>query len=67
MSSPARWLLVRARLASGVVDDGRLADALIDLGGRAVQMEDEGWWVTHLAEAAVDTDRADLWRDRLSG
>ncbi|NNF37366.1 MAG: 50S ribosomal protein L11 methyltransferase [Gemmatimonadetes bacterium] len=67
MSSPARWLVVRARLASGVVDDGRLADALIDLGGRAVQMEDEGWWVTHLAEAAVDTDRADLWRDRLSG
>jgi ribosomal protein L11 methyltransferase len=67
MSSPARWLVLRARLAPGVADDGRLADALIDLGGRAVQLDDGGWWVTHLPEAAVDTDAAALWRDRLAG
>ena len=67
MSSPRRWLVVRARLASGAVDDGRLADALIDLGGRAVQLEDGGWWVTHLPDVGVDTDRADAWRDRLAG
>jgi ribosomal protein L11 methyltransferase len=66
MSTPARWLVLRARPAPGVVDDGMLADALIDLGGRAVELDADGWWVTHLAEDAVDSDRAEVWAERLA-
>ena len=65
MSGPDRWLVVRARTAPGAADDGRVAEALLELGGRAVQFDDGGWWTTHLAEDAVDTDDPRRWRDRL--
>lgn len=66
MSVPERWLILRARNGVAVDDDGRVAQALIDLGGRAVQF-DEGWWITHLPEDAVDTDDPRTWRDRVAG
>jgi ribosomal protein L11 methyltransferase len=47
MSVPARWWVVEARDPSGEPDDGRLTEALIALGGRAVQ-ESDGWLLTHL-------------------
>lgn len=65
MTVPRRWLVVRARPAPGADDDGRLADALLDLGGRAVQYDD-GWWVTHLADDEVDVADARVWRDRVA-
>lgn len=65
MSAPTRWLVLRARPAPGVDDDGRLADALLDLGGRAAHLDD-GWWTTHLAEGAADTDDPRVWRDRVA-
>jgi len=53
--SPARWLELRAQLdharAADGDDDGRLADALVALGGRAVE-ERDGWLITHLIEPA---------------
>jgi ribosomal protein L11 methyltransferase len=56
-SARGRWLEVRARVPSGAAadDDARelagadLADALVEMGGRAVE-EREGWLVTHLVE-----------------
>ena len=66
MSLPLRWLVLRARALPGVPDDGLIADALLALGGRAVQL-DGPWWVTHLAEADVDTADAGSWRDRVAG
>lgn len=55
MTAVARWLEVRARLAPGPrgegVDPGMLADALIALGGRAVEERGEEM-VTHLPEPA---------------
>ncbi len=65
MTVPARWLVVRARARDGVPDEGLVADALLSLGGRAVQY-DEGWWVTHLAAGDVDTDDPRSWRDRVA-
>lgn len=48
-----RWLEVRARYAHVLTDPdgdpGNLADALIEVGGRAVE-ERDGWLVTHLPE-----------------
>lgn len=52
MTSIARWLEVRARLAPGSperIDPGLLADGLIALGGRAVE-ERADVMVTHLPE-----------------
>lgn len=66
MSAPRRWLVLRARALPGVPDDGLVADALLALGGRAVQL-DGPWWVTHLPEADVDTADARSWRDRVAG
>lgn len=66
MSAPRRWLVLRARAAPGVPDDGLVADALLALGGRAVQLDGE-WWVTHLPEADVDTADPLRWRDRVAG
>jgi ribosomal protein L11 methyltransferase len=66
MSAPRRWLVLRARALPGVPDDGLVADALLALGGRAVQL-DGPWWVTHLPEADVDTADALAWRDRVAG
>lgn len=66
MNAPARWLVVRARARPGVPDDGLIADALLSLGGRAVQFED-GWCVTHFAEADVDVDDAGTWTERVGG
>ena len=61
MKPPSRWLEVRARVASaaagvdqadaGEIDTAELADALVELGGRAVE-ERDGWLVTHLPEPA---------------
>lgn len=65
MSTPLRWLVLRARPLPGVPDEGLVADALLSLGGRAVQL-DGSWWVTHLPEADVDTAAAPAWRDRLA-
>ena len=45
----SRWLEVRARLVDPAGDSGNLADALIEVGGRAVE-EKGGWLVTHLPE-----------------
>ena len=49
--SPARWLELRARRLGGTAgeDAGLLAEALLALGGRAVE-ERGGWLVTHLPE-----------------
>jgi ribosomal protein L11 methyltransferase len=61
MSPPRSWLVVEARLPTDVPDDGRLAEALLALGGRAVQ-EDDGWLVTHLPvpeDQAAGTDLHD--------
>jgi ribosomal protein L11 methyltransferase len=52
-------------LAPGVEDDGRLADALLQLGGRAVHFDD-GWWTTHLAESVVDTSEPRTWSERVA-
>jgi ribosomal protein L11 methyltransferase len=52
VSFRGRWLELRARTSSpeGVeVDPSELADALVALGGRAVE-ERDGWLVTHLPE-----------------
>lgn len=50
VSARGRWLEVRARLAAvGAEDGGELADALVGLGGRAVE-ERDGWLVTHFPE-----------------
>ena len=50
-------MVVRARSPSQGSDDGRLAEGLLALGGRAVQ-EVEGWWITHLdpSEAPAPDD-----------
>lgn len=48
MSTPRTWLVVEVRLPAAEPDDGRLAEALLALGGRAVQEEEGGWLVTHL-------------------
>ena len=66
MNAPLRWLVLRARALAGVPDDGLVADALLSLGGRAVQL-DGSWWVTHLPEADVDTAESRIWRDRVAG
>ncbi len=65
MNAPSRWLVLRARLSGGAVDDGMLAQALLDLGGRAVEFTD-GWSVTHLSQGDVDTDDARIWRNRIA-
>jgi ribosomal protein L11 methyltransferase len=55
MSSPGRWLELRAKLdgaqraAGREPEEGELADALVALGGRAVE-ERAGWLVTHFPE-----------------
>ena len=55
MSAPGRWLELRARRSNGPEeDDGELAQALVELGGRAVE-ERDGWLITHLPEP-VDPD-----------
>ena len=52
MGAKDRWLEVRARpVAPDDTDSGELADALVALGGRAVE-ERDGWLVTHLPEPA---------------
>ncbi len=55
MSFRGRWLELRARTvaagAEGEDDSAELADALVALGGRAVE-ERDGWLVTHLPEPA---------------
>jgi ribosomal protein L11 methyltransferase len=58
--SSGRWLELRAQRAPGsreenADDDGELAEALVALGGRAVE-ERGGWLVTHLLEPS-DPDR----------
>lgn len=72
MSGRTRWLEVRARRAGGVRegDAEELADALVGLGGRAVE-ERVGWLVTYVLEPP-DPDRfraeaAAALADRLGG
>lgn len=65
MSLPERWLVVRARAAGVDDDEGRVAEALLDIGGRAAHLDD-GWWTTHLPDAQVDSDEAAHWRSRVA-
>lgn len=53
MTLPSRWLVLRARFTdsggSSLPDAGALlAQALTEVGGRAVQEEPGGWFLTHL-------------------
>lgn len=66
MSLPERWLVVRARLAGADDDDGRVAEALLDIGGRAAHF-DGGWWTTHLPDGEVDSDDPERWRALVAG
>jgi ribosomal protein L11 methyltransferase len=52
MSAPGRrWLELRARCPTAGEGAALIADALVALGGRAVE-ERDGWYVTHLQEPA---------------
>jgi ribosomal protein L11 methyltransferase len=70
MKPPSRWLVVEVRRACAEahpdveVEGGRLAEALLDLGGRAVE-ESDGWLRTHLDAADRATFDVDSLRARL--
>lgn len=64
MSLPERWLVLRVRCVGSDSDaesaTALVAQALTDVGGRAVQEEEDGWCVTHLpAPTAEDPRSAD--------
>lgn len=65
MSLPERWLVVRARDAGVDDDDGRVAEALLDIGGRAAHFED-GWWITHLPDGDVEHADPERWRAQVA-
>lgn len=50
-ASGRRWLELRARCPTAGEGAALIADALVALGGRAVE-ERDGWYVSHLAEPA---------------
>lgn len=70
MTAPAAWWVLEARLlrpSAGdayEADDGRLAEALLALGGRAVE-EADGWWRTHLPAEPGAADPTVTLTDRL--
>jgi ribosomal protein L11 methyltransferase len=80
MTLPDRWLVLRVRprahpSASPGADpvpydelEALVAQGLTDLGGRAVQFDDEGWLLTHLQADASQPDATDTdaWRERVS-
>lgn len=65
MTSPRRWRVIGARLEDPAYEDeqlGLLSEALLDLGGRAVQ-EMDGWFQTHIdAEMLKGVDDDELLR-----
>ncbi len=64
MTTPSRWLELEARSPSTDPGDGRLAEGLLAMGGRAVQ-ERDGWLVTYLDGDSTGPVSAGGLRDSL--
>ncbi len=50
-STPRRWLELRVRSPGAGEREPLLSEALVALGGRAVE-ERDGWYLTHVPERA---------------